>query len=361
MNEIDRLKNLQEDTLSFVRALASDHRKGYYLYSMSGDLYSDTFHWNVGASVFALKIFYTLGVKDSEEVQRAGEYILSFRHGSDFYDRLIYTKTFTRNLIRAIKNRQLGNLANRKYIQAETRQCLSALSLYDMVPKDLNLSTPETRKEIESYLDKFDWTQPWDAGSHFSHLLFFLNLRKTIQPQECEKINTLIDAAIEWVNHLQNEKTGSWFQGQAAVEQQINGAMKVISGLVAADRLEFARAPELIDLCLENVNDEHACGNFNIIYVLYYASKVLNRRYRQPEIQAFAKDRLAKYFEHYHPQHKGFSFYPQRANDIYYGARITKGLSEPDIHGTSLLIWGIAIIVDILELNDQFPMRIYTT
>lgn len=361
MNELQQLKTLKQDTLQFIRSLAGNHRRGYYRYSLTGDFYSETFHWNVGASVFALKTFYALGQDISDEIQAGADYIKTFRHGSDFYDRLIYAKTFTRNLLRSAKTLNFQNLANKKYIQAETRQCLSALCLYDLMPKDLEIITPQTDRQIEQYLEKLDWTQPWDAGSHFSHLLFFLNLKKQIQPDLTETIDGLIHTSVAWVNSLQDEKTGSWFRDQPAPDQQINGAMKVISGLVAADRIHFDKAPELIDLCLDNINDAHACGNFNIIYVLYYACKILDCRYRLPEIQAFARNRLETYFRHYHPQHKGFSFYPQKANDIYYGARITRGLNEPDIHGTSLLIWGIAIIIDLLGLSDQYPLRIYKT
>jgi hypothetical protein len=60
----------------------------------------------------------------------------------------------------------------------------------------------------------------------------------------------------------------------------VNGAMKIITGLIAVDKVDFDYAQQLVDICLRSINDEHACDNFNIILVLNYASKLLNREYR---------------------------------------------------------------------------------
>jgi len=37
--------------------------------------------------------------------------------------------------------------------------------------------------------------------------------------------------------------------------------------------------------------------------------------------------------------------------------KITKGLNEPDIHGTVLLFWGIAIISDILGIEKELGFK----
>ncbi len=62
------------------------------------------------------------------------------------------------------------------------------------------------------------------------------------------------------------------------------------------------------------------------------------------------------YTDYYWPGYGGFSFYKDRANDIYYGKKITKGLAEPDIHGTAMFVWGIALIDKILNLGLNFKI-----
>mgnify|MGYP000097262523 CR=1 FL=1 len=36
----------------------------------------------------------------------------------------------------------------------------------------------------------------------------------------------------------------------------------------------------------------------------------------------------------------------------WYGARIARGLKEPDIHGTCLFLWGIAVMAPLLGYGD---------
>ncbi len=64
------------------------------------------------------------------------------------------------------------------------------------------------------------------------------------------------------------------------------------------------------------------------------------------------------YFAHAGPpDKKGFSFHKEKANDVYYGARISRGIKEPDIHGTVLFLWGISIIVQILGIEAEFGFQ----
>jgi hypothetical protein len=48
--------------------------------------------------------------------------------------------------------------------------------LYDELPKDINLKILEDDNEIDNYLSRLNWQEPWGAGSHFSHLMFFNRL-----------------------------------------------------------------------------------------------------------------------------------------------------------------------------------------
>jgi hypothetical protein len=362
MNEIERLYYLKNDVLQFMSEMKSKNVKGYYRYSYSGDLRDENIHWNVGSSVFALKIYYTLGVEDNEDIEAAANYIKTFQHRNGWtYDDLIFGKSFFRNALSSLKQRDFSNLWNERYKQAETRQCYSALLLYDKLPDNVNLSLPKDEKDVDDYLSSLDWRRPWGAGSHFSHLMFFLMLALRTGRIKHETFEHLTDHAIKWVNHLQNPMDGSWYSGTPSSQHKINGAMKILTGLVAIDKTSFDCPEKLIDLCLETTNDESACDNFNIIFVLNYAGKLLGRNYRQSEIEKFALERLNIYWKHYHNDKNGFSFYPGHANDNYYGAKITRGLNEPDIHGTVLFLWGISIIVQLLGIESEFVFREFKT
>lgn len=362
MNLPVELSSLKSDILSFMEKMKYPDSPGRYRYSLTGDLYDHAIRWNVGASVFALKIYYTLGIEINDEISAAAEFIRSFHDGAGrIFSPFIRKKSFVRNIKHCLKTHDLGNIFNTAYIRAETRQCCSALLLYDELPRIFPIRHLGSPEEIDTFLGRLDWSRPWHAGSHFSHIMFFLNLAYRTHRLTRDQFNLLTDHAVLWVNRLHDPESGGWIQGTAGPEERINGAMKVITGLVAVDKPAFPGPEELIDLCLSCANDDHACGNFNIIYVLHYASKLTGHSYRQSDIEAFALKRLHRYFDYYHPAYKGFSFYPGRANDIYYGAKITRGHNEPDIHGTSLLLWGIAIILQILDLEKEFGLREYKT
>ncbi len=362
MKEIDWIYTLKNEVIDFLKHQRSSKTKGYYKYSYSGDLYDDSIHWNVGSSVFALKIYYTLGIQKNQEIINIANYIKSFNHkNSQIYDNFIYKKAFLINLLSSVKNKNFANIFNEQYKRAETRQAYSSLMLYDELPKKIDISIPLNTDEISSYLSKLNWHEPWGASSHFSHLMFFYKLAKKTNQITKKEFDSLTSYAIDWINNLRQKKNGGWYKGNQTDKYIVNGAMKIITGLLAAEKEIFDFPAELIDTCLRATNDEQACDNFNIIFVLNYASKLLNRSYRQSEIEDFTLQRLKKYKIHYKSKEGGFSFFPFHANERYYGAKITKGLNEADIHGTVLFLWGIAISTQILGIEKDLNFREFMT
>jgi hypothetical protein len=108
-------------------------------------------------------------------------------------------------------------------------------------------------------------------------------------------------------------------------------------------------------LCFSNLNEGDACNNLNIIYVLYHCLQKTD--YRKGEAIDYCLERLKMYQDYWFPQHGGFSLFPGKANRIYYGAYISKGLPEPDVHGTHLFLWGIVLISDILGWREELGLR----
>lgn len=362
---MDWIYSLKEKVPKFLENMKGVFVPGFFKYSLTGDIYKEEKRWGLGNTVFAVKIYYTLGVLDNipkEEKQSMSAFIKNFQgENGTIYDPLVKRKAYFQEKAEAVKSLDLNNFFHKQIIRAETRQAFSALDLLADMSDVLYRQFPKTEKEIEIYLNKLNWEKPWGAGSHFSHLLFFLKHSDLKDKEE------LIDFAIAWVNKLQDKNDGSWYKGNPSRVQKVNAAMKILTGLKAADlssealaqegKMSFKYPGQLIDLCLDAENNRQACDNFNIIYVLHYANKILRGEYRSEEIKEAARKRLEIYRQYYFPEHGGFSFSPNRANKYYYGAKITRGLPEPDIHGTCLFLWGISIIAQILGIDKKLGFK----
>ena len=355
MDNTHWILELKEKVPKFLEELRGNKIPGFFHYSLTGDLYKESIKWGLGNTVFAVKVYYTLGLLDElpkKDKACIMDFIKSFqKEDGTIYDPLVRRKSFVMNFLLRSKELDFSNIFGKQTIVAETRQSISALKLLEEKPDIAYRKFPKQREEIEEYLAKLNWQRPWGAGSHFSHLVFFL------KNSNLENKEELIDSAIDWVNGLQNLKDGSWYQGNPNLQQRINGAMKIITGLKVTDKMNFHYSKKLIDLCLSAKNDSHACDNFNIVYVLHYASQKAVNNYRIDEIKKFAINRLAVYRSYYFPENGGFSFLPHRANVYYYGAKISKGFNEPDIHGTVMFLWGISIIAQILGIDKELEFR----
>lgn len=349
---------IKERIPRLLKNLKGNERPGFYHYSLSGDYFNEKIKWGLGNSTFFLKIIYTLGLEKEykQEIQEAVKFIKSFqKKDGSFFDPLVKYLSLPARFKSSIKSLNYNNISHKKTIRAETRQAISSLSLFGAKPKYVYKDFPQSKDEINKYLYRLNWELPWEAGSHFSHLLFFLG------NSEIKDKEDLINFAIDWVNKIQKEN-GAWYQSSTSRQEMINGAMKIITGLKAAGLSDKINNPQrLIDLCLDSINDSQACDNFNIIYVLKYASIAAGENYRLNEIRQFALRRLEKFKEFYHPKEGGFSFHRGKSNKSYYGAVITKGKAEPDIHGTVLFCWGISIISQILGINDKLGLKEFIT
>lgn len=331
----------------------------YVRYSWSGDIPDQRTKWGVGNLVFTVKILYIARLIDGlQETQRRNltNNILRFSDKQGYiYDPYITPLSVKQRFLTFI-----GQYANSLHHQienirrAETRQAFAALSLLEQKPFQPFSHIPYCPDAIETYLASFDWNHPWGAGSHFSHLLFFLHFNSVLFDYHSAESHALIRDAITWIMQRQSKDDGCWYIGDdVSLAEKINGAMKVLTGLHAAQIYDFPYPEKLIDTALTGINDKHACDNFNIVYVLYAAHKICPT-YRQYEIEQFLLNRLHLYKEYYYPEIGGFSFMKNKANEVYYGKRLSLGKDEPDIHGTVMFIWGLAIINAMMPLGLDF-------
>lgn len=350
--KVDWLRDIDRRVFEFVLKMGNEDFT-YFKYSLSGDIYGSSKRWGLGQAVFATKILYMLNKMGEIEGYRKdnlSKFIRSFQRSNGYiYDPLISKIVSYPNFKRFLQERNLEGLRNISVKRAETRQAFAALFCLSTAPEAPFLHIPYSEEKVERYLSSLGWKQPWSAGSHFSHLLFFLKVNRDMFNYEPELSAHLTEYAIKWVNKLQSDTDGTWHDGEVSLFQKINGSMKILTGFATANYFSLNFTEKFIDTILSGINNDNACDNFNIIYCLSFVTRLTD--YRKEEINKFCIDRLKIYQQYYHENDGGFSFYIDRANDTYYGAKITRGLNEPDIHGTAMFIWGVTLISRILKLE----------
>jgi hypothetical protein len=285
-------------------------------------------------------------LQDAETVSALADHILSFqRSGGAITDPWVATHSRWGRLFDAIRSRSIGNLFHLQTIRAETRQSFAALRAINAMPREPFADLPHEDAAITAYVRTLNWTRPWSAASHISHLAFFMYQHYLCfgkgDPMSANRL--LMQVEMEY-----RREDGAWYElgAQISSNQKVNGAMKMVTALDAAGMTELMNPEGLIDLCLAAANEGHACNHFNVICVLHRCSKLTE--YRKQDIINYMLSRLYLYKTHYWPWQGGFSFFPNAANHTYYNARITNGMAEPDLHGTVLLLWGIVLISDTL-------------
>ena len=93
------------------------------------------------------------------------------------------------------------------------------------------------------------------------------------------------------------------------------------------------------------------CDVVDFVYVLYKCSQQTN--YRKKEINSLFKEFLEEIAKLYIKEDNGFSYFLGKSQTHYYGVEITKGLKKADIHGTTLCLWAILMILDSLEIENR--------
>jgi hypothetical protein len=360
MNNLNWLYNIKERVNHFLNEMQENDFE-YFKYSYSGDIYSKKDNWGLGNLVFATKILFTTGQIDNlSPIKKENLYrsIIRFSNSDGYISDPLITQL---SILDKIKLKHIDKIITKRIDdikRAETRQSFVALLLLGKKPNKIFSRIPQSPEDVDNYLSSFDWRTPWDAASHFSHLIFFLKMNTKLFNYQGEKNLLLINHALRWISKIQSKDDGCWYYGKnIPLNEKINGALKIMTGLHAAGIDDFPYPKKIIDTALCAINDSDACGNFNISYLLY-SCNLIEPEYRKTEIENFFINRINIYKQFYHPEIGGFSFYKDKAIDIYYGKKISSGKNEPDIHGTNMFITGLAIIGKVIDIGIDLKIPI---
>lgn len=350
-------KDLPE--LVFEYLLSIEKEKFYTFYPASSGLTENGKKINLGFSCFGLKIYFMTGnwhkLHQSEKIEWIN-FINSFQKEEtkfpknsfidyDFinsynnlgiFSELKYIFKSTLNIL-PNQNFETKQTALTKAINAETKQAIS--TLYEVGAK--NTKTLEnsfnSKNLLESYLNSLDWSKPWSSGAQFSSLCVY---SVTQNHNTKEYLNNFIEKIL-------NFETGSYFKNEPKTTREIiNGAMKVITGLDWLN-VKIHKPEKLIDFCLNNKPILEGCDIVDFTYVLYKCSKQTD--YRKSEINTLFLEFLNDINKLFIKEEGGFSYFLNSSQTYYYGAKITSGDNYADIHGTTLCLWAVMMILDSLE------------
>lgn len=348
-------------SVSFIESLKKDENFEYRP-SLSG-LTKTGESLNLGFSTYALKIKFMSGVwNEFTDDYKADwtNYIKSYQKTSkkfpsnSFIDEALLTGYKNLSVVENIKyviKSSLNLVTNKNFdskksailkaVNAETKQAIATLYEVETV-NTLKLQNSYSKKgEVTKYLQSLNWDKPWSAGAQFASLCVYSTTNDFGIENELTK----------FILQKSNKNSGSYHNTNVSDEREvINGAMKVISGLDWLN-IEIHKPKELIDFCLKNVPVTEGCDIVDFVYVLYKCSKQVN--YKKKEINRLFLDLLNQIKNLYVESDKGFSYFTGMSQTHYYGVPITVGLNKADIHGTTLCLWAILMILDNLEKMDN--------
>lgn len=343
---------LKEKMPAFIKSMEDYQILGKYRFSFSGDIPSQNIHWGLGQSTFVARILYIFDSLDNTISKNLANYIKSFqRKDGAINDDYVSSSTLFHRFLRSVKNLTLEYITNAINKRAETRQAIAALINlgYDYGDyKDLDLKNLDVNK----YFNKFDWSKPWSAGSHINHLIFFTKYSKSLNGENKKAIYREIHKNL--TQYIQKDgfyKTDS----KVSINQKIGGLMKILMGLSLINKEKEFIQKSFIDFALDEMIACDACENFNTLYVLYYCNKHLD--YRREDIKKFALNEVLNWMNYYYEDLGAYSFYQRKASTVYYGAKMSKGLDEPDLHGSAMFAWGILLVAEILGLKEELGLR----
>ena len=365
---INELTNdIETFTHQFFKGLKKDPKKFQFLPTKVGTTYQGE-ELNLGFSCLALKSYFILGLwQDLSEEDRNNwiNYINSFQEENasfpqgSYIDEAFLNEYKNKNLQSVIKNQIKNNLNisskfnystdKRKLtdaIRAESKQAISTLFQVGEKNKIKYLNFPQKEEDINLFLNNLNWNFPWSAGAQFSALCVFSKTQLDSNDFEYCK-----DAYYKFISKIVNNKDGAYYRNRTPNQQElVNGCMKVLTGLDWLDS-PIHYPEKLIDMCLNINPSQEGCDIVDIVYVLYRCLNESN--YREKEVMSYFNKTIELIEKHYFYGEGGFSYFIHKSQKNYYGLSISTGQDTPDIHGTTLLLWAISMVLNTIEKKSS--------
>ena len=349
------VSEVHDGVTDFVAGMRSRSDRGFFRHTWSSDVRRDE-RWGLINAVFAARVLHMCGGVKAEHRRSIGEFITSFqRRDGGFCDPWLLRRTRRGRWRRGLRGLDLTELRGTRLVTAETRSALTALRhLETPVPNRYQRFEAMSPESVRDYVNDLDWRQPWAAGSHFSAMVVFLCYPYADSNEdERARREVLVDAAFEALAQYRRAE-GYWLDpaaSEVSEGEKVNGCMKVLLAYEWANR-ELDAPERIIDLCLTVLNADDACHNLDLVYALEACGR--HTDHRRDEVADFLITRLGLLQRFWHADLGGFSFYPQQCVTHYYGAQYAEPANEPDLHGTWLYSFAVALIGRVCGLAPAF-------
>lgn len=231
-------------------------------------------------------------------------------------------------------------------ISAETKQAIATLAEVGQMSHHPYQGFPQTLRALQTYLTQLDWSKPWASGAHLATIaVFFRHEAPRFMPQS--QIDGLLVYCRQFVDSLVDRTTGAYFRsGSPDYDERVNGAMKLLTALAWFDwPIHLPEA--LIDSTLSQLPKAEGCHLVDAVYVLHRCT--LQTDYRKGDIQAYLLRLVEMMQAHYNPADGGFSYHAGRSQGHFHAAQLGYGYPCSDIHGTTLLTWASAMILNMFD------------
>ncbi|MBF0195133.1 MAG: hypothetical protein HQL71_11290 [Magnetococcales bacterium] len=356
------ISGLHDSVGQFMENLHVPGQPGRYLPCLSGSTEAGK-NAGLGFSCFALKIYYTLGLWDKmPETQKSDwlDFIRSYQildpasddHSSfaDFHliagiapPPKLGIRVGFKNWAKGVVKRDWAS----ESVKAETKQAIATLAQVGATPTQPFYQFPKNRYALLNRLKTYKWQLPWLAGGQTAGMSVFIHSQGPLI--KGVDVNMLIRETSQFLDKMADPVSGAYFRGKPPMHGQlVNGAMKVLNALDWLDA-PIHYPEKLIDTCLLQGPPSDGCHVVDWVYVVHRC--LLQTQHRKAEIQKQCIE-IVQMIKKHQSHDMGFSYKQGKAQTNYYGAKITNGLDEGDIHGTCLLLWAISMVVDILEIDE---------
>jgi hypothetical protein len=331
----------------WLRRLGDGLEPGRFAFCLKGNLVPVTGHAAHMSTIFAVKIAYQTGLLADwpQCVQNACITFLQSFQDEDGWVRDPWVLAYYNKHPDASPELQAS-------IRAETRQLLSLLFTLGAKPLYAPPLEYDSPQAVSAFIRSLDWSNPWAAGSHWSHQAFLLAAAKAAG----KDVSRLEAALLSLLDEYYNPECGLWFdpsQAPPPVNIQINGAMKVLTGLAWLPKRRSDHEA-LVRFCLNTLRLGDSCSLIDQIYVLQQTTAAYAEK---SDLRREAKNaalRLARQSMRYYQRGDGaFSFYPGKAQTCYYaGIPASLGLQTADLHGSAMQTWALALVLQFFDGDE---------
>lgn len=354
MSEISDINALRCSLADWLEKLREGLPEGRFRLCLKGGLIPIEGQQGQVSTCFAMKIAWQTGLWEEWDAQRRQacvEFIQAFQQENGmFFDPWLsqMTSISLKDYLGVLLGRGRWKdlqLRHEQNIRAETRQSASTLLIVGakpIYPMPLEVANED---DVRRYIQGLNWQNPWSAGSHVSHQLFMLTVNYQCfgQPKNYAE---LIDEFVSQLTRFYDASSGTWFAGNPSDTLKLNGAMKILSGLQWLDR-PYHNTKTLLDFALQQPFRKDGCGFLNRLFVIQQAVKGVPSGYRQEDIRCLAAEVLET-VALFRQEDGAFSFFTEHAQTTYYGAPVSRGQRVSDLHGTVMMVWAIAIALELL-------------